>query len=192
MDPHAARQMMRYRYVTLVASAILVAGCRAMLMPSPAQPSSADLSSPSPLSSHAPVETAPPPTADALQAPAPADIAVATALVDRYIDDLVHGRYAAAWELLDPWSRKFYGSLARYRVDERGLFESIAGRYTVTPNPLGLGRLSDWLPAVGGPDVDLNGAVLVEVDYPKIAFANQWDAYLVAKDGPTLRLFEVR
>jgi hypothetical protein len=118
-------------------------------------------------------------------------VTAAAALVDQYTADLVHGRYAAAWGLLDPWSQHFYRSIAAYTVDQRGYFHSIAGRYVVVPNATGIGPITNWLP-IDGPTVDLNRAVLVRVDYPKITLANQWSAYIVARDASRLRLLEVR
>jgi hypothetical protein len=119
-------------------------------------------------------------------------VTAAGALVKQYTARLVHGQYAAAWTLLDLWSRQFYGSVAAYTEDQRGYFRSVAGRYTVVPNATSLGPITDWLPTVDGPTVDLNRAVLVEVDYPNISFANQWNAYIVARDATRLRLFQVR
>ena len=181
--------MIRYRFGALVAAIIVAAGCQSSLTPGPSQPSSAAVS-PTPSTALAAPSSSP--SASPLEPPSPADVTAAGALVEQYTAHLVHGQFTAAWTLLDPWSRQFYGSFAAYTEDQRGYFRSIAGRYTVVPNATGLGPITDWLPSSDGPTVDLNRAVLVEVDYPNIAFANQWDAYVVARDASRLRLFEVR
>jgi hypothetical protein len=125
--------------------------------------------------------------------PSASEVRAAVALVNRYEAALVRSDFEGAWDLLAPAVQARYMELAAYADERRAFFASVGGRYTVTPNPPGMAPIAEWLAEASLADVDPTHAVLVEVDYPRLAGNNAgWELDVAAPTGAGLRLFPVR
>jgi len=134
-----------------------------------------------------------PSTTAAAETPTPADVAAAKQAVTTYTADLVRGDYAAAYPMLGPEAQAHFGSLSSFTYDQRAFFQSVAGRFTVTPQPSDVGLITDWLPTTYGASIDLAHAVLVEVTYPAMAGNNAgYSLFIVNPTATGLRLYDVR
>jgi len=134
-----------------------------------------------------------PSTTAAAETPTPADVAAAKQAVTTYTADLVRGDYAAAYAMLGPEAQAHFGSLSSFTYDQRAFFQSVAGRFTVTPQPSDVGLITDWLPTTYGASIDLAHAVLVEVTYPAMAGNNAgYSLFIVNPTATGLRLYDVR
>jgi hypothetical protein len=92
-----------------------------------------------------------------------------------------------------PEPRAHFGSLASFTYDQRAFFQSVAGRFTVTPQPSDVGLTTAWLPTAYGASIDLAHAVLVEVSYPATAGNNAgYTLFIVNPTATGLRLYDVR
>ncbi len=169
------------------ATVLAIAGCQPLVSVGPSTTANSTGLSASPTSSVTPSPSAAPTPA---QTPTPAEVTAAATLVDEFTADLVHGRYAAAWQLLAPYYQQLYGSLAHFTDSERIYFRRVAGLYRVVTNP-DIGPITNWIP-FETPSIDLGHAVLVEVIYPKITLYNQWNVYIVAPTAEGIRLYQVR
>jgi hypothetical protein len=168
---------------------LVVGGCGV----APASPSGvATIASPSPEASL--TSPAAPPPSEPDQTPSPPEIAAAEAAVDAYTRLPINGDWAAAWSALAAGSRTQWASFADFRSERAAYFKSVAGQYTVTLPPTGSDQpIDEWARAMGGATIDPGHAVLVEVDYPKLALNNAgYSLYLVQPGASGLEVFDVR
>ena len=125
--------------------------------------------------------------------PAPFSLASAEAIVDEYTNDLVHARYMAAWGLLAPDGPAHEQTFASWSTERSQFFKSVAGRYTVGPQPAGNAPLSNWLASPWAASIDQARAVLIEVDYPALAGNNAgYNLYIVNPTASGLEIYDVR
>lgn len=113
---------------------------------------------------------------------------LAQEFVQTYTQDLVSGIYSEAWAYLAPQTQAHWGSFDAYVTERAAFFKSVAGQYKVTAQPTGF-DIVDWLPK--DVTIDWTNAILVEVEYPKIASLAGWELFIV--DGDNGRtLYQVR
>ncbi len=99
----------------------------------------------------------------------PTGIDGALLYLQSYENDLIGGRYEAAWSMLAPGYQKTVGTFDAYETD-RTAFMNIAGKsYTATANPTDVEPLADL--AKGKPfasDIDQKRAVVLSVQWPSL------------------------
>ena len=150
---------------------------------------------PSPTATPATSATAPSQSPGSTGTPTPRDIGAARSAVDAYTRFLVQGNYAAAWAMLGPEAQTHLGSLAAYSSERSAFFKNLGGRYTIVVSPTDVAPISAWLAGTYGATIDLEHAVLVEVDYPALAGNNAgYDLFIVNQqlNGLFLRIYDVR
>jgi hypothetical protein len=160
--------------------------------PTPSAPATTS-PAPSPQGTAAPSPSQPP--SGSAGTPTAADIGAARNAVDAYTQFLVQGDYAAAWALLGPEAQTHLGSQAAYASERASFFKNLGGRYTVIVSPTDVAPISAWLAGTYGAFIDLDHAVLVEVDYPALAGNNAgYDLFIVNQrlNGLFLRIYDVR
>ena len=105
----------------------------------------------------------------ASKSPYPAGIDGALQFLQAYENDLIGGRYDAAWSMLAPAYQATVGTFDTYETD-RTEFMATAGRsYTATANPTNIPALSDLIK--GKPfaaTIDQKKAVVLSVEWPTL------------------------
>ncbi len=137
------------------------------------------------------------PSLSSQETPSAEDTQAARDFLDRYLANLVAGRYADAYAMLAP-SMASQGSLATFTRNQTEWFHANGGRYTITAWPKGVIPIADWIAPNASPydmtSIDLRHAVLLEVDYPALAGNNAgWEMYIVNRTASgSLEIYQVR
>lgn len=134
-----------------------------------------------------------PASASAPWGPTAAEVATAKAAVEAYTRLLVKGDWTAAYAALAPASRTPWGSLSKFISERSAFFKRVADRFSVSiPAPGSLMPIESWQGEMYGVPIDLERAVVVEVDYPALDNIAGWDLFIVQPGGNGLQLFDVR
>jgi hypothetical protein len=192
----------------LILVAVLSAGCGSATASPTIAPTgtpaagSAPVASPTvaPTVTLAPTPTPSPtaaPTPTPLPTPWPTGVVGALAFVHAYEDALIAGRYAEAWAMLGPEWQAAWSSESAYETDRATWIKSAGPKYTATANPKNMMSLADWVSSMqwpaGKPSIDMVKAVLVEVDWAKLAGDNAgFEMWVVNPVPKGWELFEVR
>jgi hypothetical protein len=102
-----------------------------------------------------------------------------------------------AWAMLGPEWQAAWPSFSAYATDRAGWIKSAGPKYTAVANPPKILSLADWLSSMtwpkATPTIDMAHAVLVEVDWTKLAGNNAgWEVWVVNPIPGGWQLFEVR
>jgi hypothetical protein len=197
---------MRRSALALLMSSLLVAACTATTAtptpqptptatPTPA-PTAVPTPPPTPTPTPAPTPT-PTPTPAPTPTPFPTGVVGADAFVHAYEDALIAGQYATAWAMLGPEWQANWASESAYATDRAQWIASAGPKYTTVDNPSDQMPLSGWLSSMqwpaATPTIDTAHAVLVEVDWTKLAGNNAgFEIWVVNPTASGWELFEVR
>lgn len=124
-----------------------------------------------------------------------AGAAEATALLAGYEQDLIAGRWAAAWALLSPASQQLRGDLAAYTSERSAYYASVKGRYELSAPSDDPAVINNWAsPSLSVAGADLGRSYVLTATYPALAGNNAgWEVFLV---GPQTsggwRIWELR
>jgi hypothetical protein len=189
---------MRRSLVIALAAALLVAACTpATASPTPG-PTATPTATAAPTATATPAPTPTPvPTAIPTPTPFPTGTVGALAFVHAYEDALVAGQYPKAWAMLGPEWQAAWPSESAYATDRAVWITAAGPKYTTAANPPTIMSLADWLSAMtwpgATPTIDKTHAVLVEVDWTKLAGNNAgWEVWVVNPIPGGWELFEVR
>jgi hypothetical protein len=99
--------------------------------------------------------------------------------------------------MLGPEWQSAWPSLSAYTTDRATWMKSAGPKYTTIANPPKIMSLADWLSGMtwpkATPTIDMAHAVLVEVDWTKLAGNNAgWEVWVVNPIPGGWQLFEVR
>jgi len=185
----------------VVAIVVIIAVSSRGSSPAP-QPTLPAVGQPSASASHttsrAPSSASPSAVSSAVASPEPsasaADAADAAAsIVNQYTRDLVNGDYAAAWALLAPDGPTRSLTFAAWSSERAQFFVSVGTQYGIVVSPSDVAPLPNWLASSWGPSIDLDHALLVEVDYPALIHNNSgYSLYIVNPTATGLEIYDVR
>ena len=113
--------------------------------------------------------------------------------MNQYTRDLVNGDYAAAWALLAPDGPTRSLTIAAWSSERAQFFVSVGTQYGIVVSPSDVAPLPNWLASSWGPSIDLDHALLVEVDYPALIHNNSgYSLYIVNPTATGLEIYDVR
>ena len=145
--------------------------------------------------SRAPSSASPSAVSSAVASPEPSASAAdaAASIVNQYTRDLVNGDYAAAWALLAPDGPTRSLTFAAWSSERAQFFVSVGTQYGIVVSPSDVAPLPNWLASSWGPSIDLDHALLVEVDYPALIHNNSgYSLYIVNPTATGLEIYDVR